>query len=153
MASVTQTIPTLTGGLSQQPDELKIPGQVNEAKNVLPDVTQGLLKRPGSTLIASLSDYGTQNTNFASRYEGRWFSYYRDETEQYIGQVTRDGFVKMWRCSDGQQMTTSYTHDGSKSSDNSYKLFSHQSTQETYSSLLSMILHLLVAGTLLILIL
>ena len=105
MASVTQTIPTLTGGLSQQPDELKIPGQVNEAKNVLPDVTHGLLKRPGSTLIASLSDYGTQNTNFASRYEGRWFSYYRDEAEQYIGQVTRDGFVKMWRCSDGQAMT------------------------------------------------
>ena len=27
MASVTQTIPTLTGGLSQQPDELKIPGK------------------------------------------------------------------------------------------------------------------------------
>ena len=32
MTSVTQTIPTLTGGLSQQPDELKIPGQVNVAK-------------------------------------------------------------------------------------------------------------------------
>ena len=39
MSSVTQTIPTLTGGLSQQPDELKVPGQVNVANNVLPDVT------------------------------------------------------------------------------------------------------------------
>ena len=46
MTSVTQTIPTLTGGLSQQPDELKIPGQVNVATNVIPDVTHGLLKRP-----------------------------------------------------------------------------------------------------------
>ena len=103
MASVTQTIPTLTGGLSQQPDELKIPGQVNEAKNVLPDVTQGLLKRPGSTLVASLSDNSTASLN--STYEGRWFSYYRDEVEQYIGQISRDGSVKMWRCSDGQPIT------------------------------------------------
>ena len=30
MAGVTQTIPTYTGGISQQPDELKIPGQVNK---------------------------------------------------------------------------------------------------------------------------
>ena len=39
MSSVTQTIPSYTGGLSQQPDELKVPGQVKTAKNVLPDVT------------------------------------------------------------------------------------------------------------------
>ena len=45
MASVTQLVPTLTGGVSQQPDELKVPGQVNVANNVLPDVTHGLLKR------------------------------------------------------------------------------------------------------------
>ena len=56
MTSVTQTIPTLTGGLSQQPDELKIPGQVNVATNVIPDVTHGLLKRPGGKLVKSLSD-------------------------------------------------------------------------------------------------
>ena len=54
MASVTQLVPTLTGGVSQQPDELKVPGQVNVANNVLPDVTHGLLKRPGGKLIASL---------------------------------------------------------------------------------------------------
>ena len=35
MATVTQLIPTLTGGISQQPDELKVPGQVNVADNVL----------------------------------------------------------------------------------------------------------------------
>ena len=39
MPSVTQTIPSYTGGLSQQPDELKVPGQVKKAQNVLPDVT------------------------------------------------------------------------------------------------------------------
>ena len=102
MASVTQLIPTLTGGLSQQPDELKVPGQVNVADNVLPDVTHGLMKRPGGKFITSLSD-GTNN----SQTNGKWFHYYRDETEQYIGQVSRTGDINMWKCSDGSEMTVS----------------------------------------------
>ena len=106
MASVTQTIPTLTGGLSQQPDELKIPGQVSVANNVIPDVTHGLLKRPGGKLIASISDNGTSALN--SQTNGKWFSYYRDETESYIGQVSRTGDINMWRCSDGAAMTVNY---------------------------------------------
>ena len=106
MASVTQLVPTLTGGVSQQPDELKVPGQVNVADNVLPDVTHGLMKRPGGKFIDSLSD-GTLNSHTT----GKWFHYYRDENEQYIGQVIRntgqsnDGHIRMWRCSDGFEMT------------------------------------------------
>ena len=103
MTSITQTIPHYTGGISQQPDEKKLPGQVVEAKNVLPDVTQGLLKRPGGKLIASLSDNSTAALN--SNTNGRWFHYYRDEAEQYIGQVNRSGDINMWRCSDGYAMT------------------------------------------------
>ena len=99
MASITQNIPTLNGGLSQQPDELKIPGQVSVAKNVIPDVTHGLMKRPGGKLVASLSD-GTNNSNT----NGRWFSYYRDENEQYIGQISSAGDINVWRCSDGAEM-------------------------------------------------
>ena len=106
MASVTQTIPTLTGGLSQQPDELKIPGQVSVANNVIPDVTHGLLKRPGGQLVASISDNGTSALN--SQTNGKWFSYYRDETESYIGQISRTGDINMWRCSDGASMTVNY---------------------------------------------
>ena len=94
MTSVTQTIPSYTGGLSQQPDELKIPGQVSTAQNVLPDVTEGLVKRPGSQIVGSLMDNGTAALN--SDHVGKWFHYYRDETEQYIGQISRsDGTVKM----------------------------------------------------------
>ena len=99
MASVTQLVPTLTGGVSQQPDELKVPGQVNVANNVLPDVTHGLLKRPGGKLIKSLSD-GSKN----SVTNGKWFHYYRDEDEQYIGQIAINGMIKMWKCSDGSEM-------------------------------------------------
>ena len=55
MTSITQKINSVNGGISQQPDELKIPGQVVTAKNVLPDVTHGLQKRPGSKLIQTLN--------------------------------------------------------------------------------------------------
>ncbi len=106
MTSITQTIPAYTGGISQQPDELKIPGQVKDALNVLPDLTHGLLKRPGGKLIASLSDNSTSGLNSVTN--GRWFHYYRDENEQYIGQISRTGDLNMWRCSDGAARTVQY---------------------------------------------
>ena len=106
MGTITQTIPSYTKGISQQPDTLKLPGQVNVAKNVLPDVTEGLMKRPGGILVKSLSDDSTSAKNSVTN--GRWFSYYRDEAEQYIGQIDRDGQVRIWRCSDGAPMTVSY---------------------------------------------
>ena len=100
MANVTQTIPNLTQGISQQPDEYKVPGQVKDLVNALPDVTQGLLKRPAGKFVASLSD-GTNN----STTNGRWFHYYRDENEQYIGQIAQNGVVKMWDCLTGAEKT------------------------------------------------
>ena len=101
MATVTQNIPTLTGGISQQPDELKLAGQVNVAKNVLPDVTHGLLKRPGSQLIRQIAAH----TN-----SSKWFHYYRDETEQYIGQIDlTTGDIKIWRTSTGAECSISYS--------------------------------------------
>ena len=103
MSSITQTIPTYNGGISQQPDELKLPGQVKDALNVLPDVTHGLLKRPGGQLVASLSDNGDGALN--SQTNGKWFHYYRDENEQYIGQISRAGDINMWKCSDGSVVT------------------------------------------------
>ena len=63
MASITQTVPTYHAGISQQPDSLKIPGQVSVAQNVLPDITEGLMKRPGGRLVDSLSDHGTASNN------------------------------------------------------------------------------------------
>ena len=103
MASITQTIPNYNGGISQQPDELKFPGQVVDAKNVYPDLIQGLMKRPGGKLVGSLSD-GSNNSST----NGRWFHYYRDENEQYIGQVSTAGIVKMWSCIDGAEKTVTY---------------------------------------------
>ena len=89
MANITQTIPSLNAGISQQPDEQKRPGQVRDMVNAIPDITQGLLKRPAGKFVSTL-------TNSTS--DGKWFHYYRDENEQYIGQVARNGVVRMWAC-------------------------------------------------------
>lgn len=89
MASITQTIPSFTGGISQQPDELVLPGQVKDLVNGIPDITDGLVKRPGSRFINTLTTASA----------GTWFSYYRDQSEgAYIGQVQRNGAVKIWHA-------------------------------------------------------
>ena len=93
MASVTQTIPSFTGGLSEQPDQLKFPGQVKDVQNAIPDITKGLYKRPGAKRV------GTDPLpNVATG--GSWFHYHRDEEEgSYIGQVAADGTLRMWKAS------------------------------------------------------
>ena len=40
MPSITQTIPSFTGGLSEQPDQLKFPGQVKDVQNAIPESGQ-----------------------------------------------------------------------------------------------------------------
>jgi hypothetical protein len=96
MAVVNQKIPNLLGGVSQQPDSLKLPGQVREALNVVPDPTYGLLKRPGLKLVSNLA-------NAVSG--GRWFAIFRDSSEKYIGHFAADGALRIWNASTGVQQT------------------------------------------------
>ena len=103
MANITQTIHALTQGISQQPDEQKIPGQVKDMVNAIPNITEGLLKRPAGKFVRSLSD--NLPTGMDSSATGKWFHYYRDENEQYIGQIDRDGTVKMYDCLTGTPKT------------------------------------------------
>jgi len=106
MATITQTIPQYSLGMSEQPDQLKFPGQVQEVTNAIPDITRGLFKRPGAKRIGT-----TPLANVQSG--GSWFHYFRDETEgSYIGQIAADGQIRVWRCSDGTQMTTAYGTGG-----------------------------------------
>ena len=101
-----QTIPQYSLGMSEQPDQLKFPGQVQEVTNAIPDITRGLFKRPGAKRIGTDKLANVQSG-------GSWFHYFRDKTEgSYIGQVAADGQVRVWRCSDGQQMTTAYGTGG-----------------------------------------
>lgn len=106
MAGITQTIPNFIGGISQQPDHLKFPGQVNDMLNGIPDVTKGLFKRPGSDRIID-----TPLSNVQSG--GAWFHYFRDEVEgSYIGQVSADGNIRIWSCKTGVMQVTVFGDGG-----------------------------------------
>lgn len=96
MATINQKIPNLLGGVSQQPDSLKLPGQLRECINAVPDPTYGLLKRPGLKLVSKLT--GAVDN-------GRWFSIFRDATEKYIGQFTAAGQMKIWDAVTGAAKT------------------------------------------------
>jgi hypothetical protein len=101
MSAVTQTIPNYIFGISQQPDFLKQPGQVVDSINATPDVTAGLVKRPGSRFIQNVNDND----------DGRWFSYYRTPEEQYLGHIQTNGFVRFWNVTDGAACTVTQIND------------------------------------------
>ena len=111
MAGITQEIANYgTGGISQQPDQLKMPGQVKDAINCVPDIIHGLYKRPGAERVgvAKIDDVQTN---------GSYFHYHRDEVEgNYLGQVASDGSVRMWDCDDGVEKTVNYAANPWKAS-------------------------------------
>jgi len=118
MAGVTQTIDTYFAGMSQQPDLKKFPGQLKNIVNAIPDITEGLYKRPGSERIGTQENNGPLTTNKYSTSSipsgGSWFHYYRDETEgSYIGQVDSTGKVRIWSCNDGTEKNVWYHTDNS----------------------------------------
>ena len=93
MASIRQTIPSYAGGISQQPDQSKKPGQVKDCLNAIPDVVLGLHKRPGSKRVGTAKLENIVDT--AAR-----FHYHRDGEEgSYIGQVDANGVTKVWKAS------------------------------------------------------
>ena len=99
MANIRQTIPNYIQGISQQPDELKVPGQVRDALNCIPDVTTGLSKRPGARLINPIgfNKRGVVLEEFqASQRDGHWFTFEGEDDKSFIGVIKRDGVVLIW---------------------------------------------------------
>lgn len=95
MASITQKISNYLGGVSTQPDDKKLPGQLRECINAYPDPINGLTKRPGFKFIGELG------TGLDS---GRWFYINRDEDEIYLG-VIYDSTIKIVNTLDGTLCT------------------------------------------------
>ena len=115
MASVTQKVSNYVLGISQQPDEKKVPGQVVDLVNGVPDVVKQLTKRPGSHLIKDITTtsnpYGDSATYAVDTgANSKWFSIYSTDEKQYIGQCAADGDVKIWRCSDGASIPVDYSN-------------------------------------------
>ena len=93
MSTISQSIPNLLLGVSQQPDNRKRPGQVKDAENVFPDFALGMLKRPGGKFVSKLDN---------AQPRGKWFPILRDGIEKYIGQYdTTDYLFRIWNLNNG----------------------------------------------------
>lgn len=96
MAAVNQRIPNFLGGVSQQPDFIKFPGQLRTCHNALPDVTFGLVKRPPGEYVGVLAN---------AESGGQWFDIVRDQDRKYIVQITDTPEILVWDIEDGSQQT------------------------------------------------
>ena len=98
MPAVNQRIPNFLGGVSQQPDKIKFPGQLRVCDNAVPDITFGLKKRPPAEFIGTL-------TNATSA--GHWYEILRDGDEKYIIQITPANTggmpIRVWDLADGAE--------------------------------------------------
>jgi hypothetical protein len=96
MAAVSQKINALNGGVSQQPDSLKLENQVRECINYFADPTYGLIKRPGLKGIQKLSNAAAS---------GSWFFINKSDEDKLTIQVSKAGGIKIWDAQSGIQQT------------------------------------------------
>ena len=98
MPAINQRIPNFLGGVSQQPDTIKFPGQVRVMDNIVPDVTFGAMKRPPGEFVKSLS-----NANST----GYWYEILRDSSGKYLVQITPGNTgsqpIRVWDLADGTE--------------------------------------------------
>ena len=80
MAAISQKIFSLVGGVSQQPDTIKVGNQLRICDNYYPDVTHGLTKRPGLKGIRKLANAVA---------DGTWFAIFRDDKEGILFNLAR----------------------------------------------------------------
>ena len=102
MATINQRIPNFLGGVSQQPDKIKFPGQLRVCDNAVPDITFGLKKRPPGEFVGTLS--GSTST-------GHWYEILRDGDEKYLVQITESNVgtstkpIKIWDLANGNEQS------------------------------------------------
>ena len=100
MAAISQVVPNLLGGVSQQPAPLMLPGQVKEAENVLLDPTFGCRKRPPTQFVGELA------TNVPAG--AKWFNIFRNGTERYVTAIYTSGGstnIRVWDADTGTEQT------------------------------------------------
>ena len=107
MPNVSQRVQSYLGGVSRQPDDKKLPGQLVDCVNAYPDPTFGLTKRPG---FKFLKDLGNENI-YAN---AKWFYIHRDGDEKYVGCI-KGTAVYIWNATSGVAATITYS--GSSNTD------------------------------------
>lgn len=77
MANITDGVPALTGGISQQAPTVRFPSQVTDASNVDFDIAYGASKRPGTRFVEKLTTL-TNGANY------KLHPLDRDSSEKYV---------------------------------------------------------------------
>jgi hypothetical protein len=121
MASVTQTIPAFTQGVSQQSEVEMAPGFLKEIQNGVPDMTFGLQKRPGFKYL-----FTVPNASADELKDGYWFTIIRDPLIPYLGviipatlnedgTVNTYGNIRIWNSGTTDECTINFIQhsDGS----------------------------------------
>ena len=105
MALITHDIPNLIGGVSQQPDAIRLPNQCEAQFNAISSPVRGLHKRPPTQLLGS--------TRLIENVQADTFihSVNRDSDEQYFIALEGDGTVKVFDLAGASQTVTLDTED------------------------------------------
>ena len=105
MALITHDIPNLIGGVSQQPDAIRLPNQCEAQFNAISSPVRGLHKRPPTQLLGS--------SRLIENVQADTFihSVNRDSDEQYFIALQGDGSVKVFDLAGASQTVTLDTAD------------------------------------------
>ena len=103
MPLLVNSVPNLAQGVSQQPDNLRYPGQCDEQINAWATVVEGLVKRPHTSYIKNVDTSQPSNlfTHFVKR----------DETNKYVMNVSVGGSVSAFNLSLGTSISVSSAVD------------------------------------------
>ena len=96
---ITDHVPNLVGGITQQPPETRIKTAVEEMVNAYPSAVQGLSKRRGAQFVSSLTSTALGTTSFHHTID-------RDEFEKYIVVTNSDGTVEVYDLDGTQEDVT-----------------------------------------------
>ncbi len=100
MAFISQTVPNLIQGVSQQPDSLRYNTQAQKQDNAYGTPVDGLIKRPHTEFIDKLSSADASANQF-------FHSINRDENERFILEITEASTptVKVYDTTNGAEKT------------------------------------------------
>jgi hypothetical protein len=101
MPLLVNSVPNLAQGVSQQPDNLRYPGQCDEQINAWATVVEGLKKRPNTNYVKNIDTTSTSSNLFTHFVK-------RDETNQYVVTVSLGG-VSAYNLSLGTRVSVFVT--------------------------------------------
>jgi len=103
MPLLVNSVPNLAQGVSQQPDNLRFPGQCDEQINAWATVVEGLVKRPNSRHVGKLFTSKVSNDAFVQLID-------RDEGKQFAAVIDAND-CSVFDLADGTEKTVTITAD------------------------------------------